>query len=909
MRFLGVILLIFWLTTSSGDGQGGGYFGTPFLTQERLARQRHAFSVLNSTAWGDFNPRLASDPPNGTDATRYLNITGFRHADGFAWEDLGAFKERCLEWSRNTRPWFPLNAVIAADRAKEVQRTEPHTNARKRDTYALPAWLLNDEGQGAQEKINAWDLGLGGAVWQNATGVVKGPWVRRNASVGRLWSDYNFTAMTPAINWAGTHGEWYRNVTGSEGTMQLRVEDKRRHLEYDDEKEGVGEGAAKYEHPTSGGFVREVAATLNIDDAVAPDGSGANYEMRLHGVHWPRQGNMLLTTTSEKFAGIFGLPHLVPDQEFFRSSQRLLNQTIDEVLAKKEKTPFTDQSNPWASGAEDAWNPSPHCEYVAYLQVHPLRQNPDPLAPSRYGDGTRDPVKEIEDELRYPTGAPIHYVPELQMSAVIYSPDCAYFIESKGPPHFSELSGNAHLVGFKEEIWIYDVNLCVLVMAAIIFGQVLLLKSQMRESYTPSTMGRISFWTLIMMVLADGMMFALSAMLALDSTHFYLRALILTFALFMSMMIGGSFLGEIYKVQESEWRPREREHTPNSSTPRPPSTPAPPTGDSLPRPVTAPIATGQPDIPIIIPSDQDVDAEIAANVAAGAAAVPTAGTAGAAQQPRVMTFSNIVGRLIALGAFICFLSLASMTWWKPLRNTFINTMLFAYLSFWTPQIWRNIQRNSRRAFSWPFMVGQSILRILPVAYFYLYPNNMVFSESDWTAFLVLAGWLWTQLWILCFQSVLGPRFGMPHDWMPEAWDYHPILREGNLEAGAGLLPIGLASSAPSSPTVDRVRSLSLGSGSSRADAAAAALPRDKGGPHGNMHTRAIDCAICCEVLEVPVVRAGRDVEPAGGGVAGVLERRKYMVTPCRHIFHSACLEGWLRFRLQCPICREELPPL
>lgn len=873
MRVLALILLVFWLTTSSNDGQAG-YFGAPFLTQERLARQRHAFGVLNSTAWADFNPRLASDPPNGTEATRYLNITGFRQADGFSWGDLGRFRERCLEWSRNTSPLLPA-----------------------------------DEGEQQGRTRSSWDIGLGSAVWQNATGIVKGPWVRRNASEGRTWSDYNFTAMTPSVIWSGTHSEWNRNVTGSEGKMQLRVEDKRRHIEYDDEH--VSPGGNRL---STGGSVREVAATLNIDDAISPDGSGSNYEMRLHGVHWPRQGNMLLTTTSEKFAGIFGLPHLAPDQNFFTSSQRLLNQTIDEALRKKERSSFTDQSNPWASSAEDAWNPSPHCEYVVYLQVHPLRQDGLPSKEAQGSsslDGTRDLVKEIEDELRYPTGAPIHYVPELQMSAVVYSPDCAYLMESKGPPHFSELSGNTHLVGFKEEIWIWDVNFCVLIMAAIILGQIYLLKSQMRESYTPSTMGRISFWTLIMMVLADGMTFALSAVLALDSTHFYLRALILTFALFMSMMIGGSFLGEIYRVQESEWRPREREHTPNNSTPRPPSTPSPPTADTLPRPTTASVAVGLQNVPIIIPSDQDVDAEIAENVPAGAAAIPNLAATGT-QHARVMPFSTIVGRLIAFGSFICFLSLASMSWWKPLRNAFINATLFSYLSFWTPQIWRNIQRNSRRAFSWQFMVGQSALRILPVAYFYLYPNNMVFSEPDWTAFLVLAGWMWMQLWIFFFQDVLGPRFGMPKGWMPEAWDYHPVLREDNLESGG--LPIGLApsSSAPASPSLERTRSLSLSSG--EADRAV----REKGsGPHtaadkgssSSMRIRAIDCAICCEVLEVPVVKAGEQAEPAGGGVAGVLERRKYMVTPCRHIFHTPCLEGWLRFRLQCPICREELPPL
>ncbi|KAF3770799.1 hypothetical protein M406DRAFT_272084 [Cryphonectria parasitica EP155] len=884
-RFLGVIIIFIWMMSSGGGGQAG-YFATPFLVRERLARQQHSFGVLNSTAWGDFNPRQTADPPNGTEATRYLNITGFRQADYFAWEDLGRFKDRCLQWSRSTSPLLPAGAEIEG-----VQ--------------------VEDDGR---EGRSAWDLGSGSAVWQNATGIVKGSWVRQEASVSRSWADYNFTAMTPSINWIGTHGEWNRNATGIEGDMQLRVEDKRRYVEYDDEVVDIDHGRL-----STGGSVREVAATLTIEDA-GPLGGGGAYEMRLHGVHWPRQGNMLLTTTSEKFAGIFGLPHLAPDQNFFQSSQKLLNQTIDEVLAKKEKSAFTDQSNPWTSnvgGAEDVFNPSPHCEYVVYLQVHPFRQGgPLPTEGQETSiDGMRDVVKEIEDELRYPTGAPVQHIPELQMSAIIYSPDCAYFLESKGPPDFPESQGFNHLAGFKEEIWIYDVNFYMLVTAAIAFGQVYLLKSQMRESCTPSTMGRVSFWTLLVMALADGMMFALSAALALDSTHFYLRALMLTFALFMSMMIGGSFLGEVYRIQEPEWRPREREHTPNNSTPRPPSTPAPPANESLPRPVTAGGGTNPTDVPVIVPSDQDVDADIVENLTAGAAGVPTAavpaaGGGGGTQRSDVIPFSTIVGRLIFLGSVIGFLSLAARSWWKPVRNSFINATLFAYLSLWVPQIIRNTQRNSRRAFSWQFMVGQSVLRILPISYFYLHPNNLIFSESDWTAFAVLAGWLWMQLWVLFFQDVLGPRFGMPKGWMPEAWDYHPVLREDNLEAGG--LPIGLApsSSAPSSPSLERTRSMSLSSGEvDRAvrEKGSSSSVGAKGG--SRTHTRAIDCAICCEVLEVPVVKAGQEADPTGGGVAGLLERRKYMVTPCRHIFHSACLEGWLRYRLQCPICREELPPL
>lgn len=252
------------------------------------------------------------------------------------------------------------------------------------------------------------------------------------------------------------------------------------------------------------------------------------------------------------------------------------------------------------------------------------------------------------------------------------------------------------------------------------------------------------------------------------------------------------------------------------------------------------------------------------------------------------------------GIGILFLSLAAASWQPSVRAGYFNLLAFAYLSMWTPQIYRNVYRNCRQALSWPFVAGQSALRLLPIGYFYLVRDNFAFAEPDRAAFAVLAGWVWTQLCVLAAQSVLGPRYGLPRGWMPEAWEYHPVLREDNIEAGG--LPIGLVS-APGSPTLERVRTGDEpGGGGKDKDGTASSRKRT--------NTHFIDCAICREVLEVPVVRAGDDDHStAPGGVAGVFARRMYMVTPCRHIFHSACLEGWMRFRLQCPICREELPPL
>lgn len=878
-----LVILLLWLLSS--PEQGPGLISVPSITSARLARQRHGHGVLNSTKWSDFSPRLAGDG-NGDakgSAPRYLNLTGFRDHDNFAWADLGRFKDRCLEWSRNANP----------------------------SSSGKPFW----------------DLGLAQPTWQNITGVVHGEWARRDGSVARHPDSYNLTDMTPAINWVGSHGEWGRNVTGQHGKIIIRLDDKDGSVEYEDvEVEG---------EPRSGGLAREVSATVTMQD----DGnSGSAWDMRLHGVHWPKQGAVLLTSTSEKFAGIFGLPHLTAAPNFFRSSQKLLNETIDKVLSKKERTRFTDPTNPWTSSFEgqgETWNSVPHCEYVVYAQIHPLDAHQ--LKVAYFGHEANERmgslVNQIEGELRNPTGAPIRGIPELQLSTVMWSPDCSYFLESKGPPLYASVDGH-HLVGMKEEIFLYEAKIWLMAFAVIMFGQIYLLKGQIRESSTPSTIGRVSFYTAGIMLLADGLIFAAASAWSLSASVTLLSSLVLTFAAFMSMTIGGAFLSEIYKIQEPERRSREQSGPSGSNTTRtpPPATPAAAAAAAataraaavapgeLPRPVTARPAAGAATAtpPIIIPSDQDIDAEIAENAQMAAAPVPvpntaatTNGVAAAAQQVRATTFSSITGRFILLGTCILFLSLAATSWPASVRSAYVNLIAFIYLSLWVPQIWRNVQRNSRRAYSWRFTIGQSALRVMPFAYFYLREDNIVFAEPDRGSFVLLVAWVWVQLWVLAFQDVLGPRFGIPKGWAPEAWDYHPILREDNLEAGG--LPIGLVSS--SFATADHSespggRSTSRRRRSSSAVSYSSAPDRDGKVKHGRGHAT-IDCAICCEVLEVPVVPAGADPDSvgAGNGVAAVLARRAYMVTPCRHIFHAACLEGWLRFRLQCPICREGLPPL
>ncbi|KAJ4187952.1 hypothetical protein NW755_006748 [Fusarium falciforme] len=826
------IIFIIWLVFPEGDYSSQSLTLSD-LAAERLGRFHDALDVLNASRWGDFTPA----PKKGSKTKpSYLNLTGFREEDKFAWKDLNRFRERSLEFSRHAIP--PVGGK------------------------------------------NLWDAGEGDAVWMNASGTVHGEWVKRKGSAARGYDSYNLTKVAPGMDWIGDEVPWARNITGTSGRMMLRLEGNKTVNEYE-------QLPAQTNTPVAGGLIRSVKGTTTIEDM---SGSGHDWEMKLWGVHWPRQGVILMTTTSEKFEGIFGLPHLAPSEDFFQSSQKLLNQSIARTITRKEENIYVDQTVPWTSDLENPMyttNPSPHCEYIMYAQVYPpSRQhfNLDPNEPTR--DAMESIISAIESELQSPVGAPIPKIPKLQISAVIYSPDCGFFLETKGPPDFSP-SEAQHLTGMKMEVQIYQVKTWILVYAVIVFAQVNLLKNQMRESCTPSTMGRVSFWTIATMIMVDGMTFTAAATWVSSAAATFLPTLALLFAAFLSMTIGGSFLAKIHEVQLPEARPRrDRDQTSSTSTSSPDSTPASATpnptstgtGSLLPAPVTArqPTIRPPPSQPIIVPSDQDVDAEIAAS------ATPVPGpTTAERTPPPPQSFQSIISRLILTSLCIIFLAISSSTWYPSLRSLFLNLCIFLYFSLWIPQIYRNTRRNCRRALTWSFVLGQSILRLLPVAYFWAKEDNFLYARPDRHAFLVFCAWLWIQLIILAAQDVIGPRFGVPAGWAPDAWDYHPVLREDGLEAGG--LPIGLV--ADDTPGIERARSGDDGSKRSS--------------------TRSIDCAICREVLEVPVLTA----EDEDTGVAGVFARRLYMVTPCRHIFHSACLEGWMRFRLQCPICREELPPL
>ena len=539
--------------------------------------------------------------------------------------------------------------------------------------------------------------------------------------------------------------------------------------------------------------------------------------------------------------------------------------------------------------------PTPHCEFVVFVQVQPIKVD---HSRDEYFDSS-DILLEIERELHSPNGAPIPEPPRLEMSTVIFSPDCGFILESKGPPTYSPKEAQ-HLVGVKQEVWYIQIHRRFNAWALIIFAQLLLLKTQSKEASTPSTIGRVSLFTVVLMLMADAIVFLLTSFLSAFASDLFPSALLVSGVSMISMGLGVRFLAAIYQVQEPERLEISRAQqaariaaiTAQRTSPTPAVVITAAGADSL--LTTSNTRSSTPVTPpIIIPSDQDIDAEIAEAVSAAASTplLPTTNRPATTTQlePSSTTFGALYARFVMGFIFTFLLSVSAHGWSVPWRTSYTNLLAFLYLSLWVPQIHRNVVRNCRKALLWKFVIGQSILRLLPIAYFYLEKDNIIFAQTDWRAFTVLAGWVWIQIWILVAQEVLGPRYGLPKTWYNEGHDYHPILHEDNVEAGG--LPIGLVQP-PTSPTLERAPT----------GGEEEFMIRKK--KDSNLYVA--DCAICMQVLEVPVMASGME---STAGVTGMLARRLYMVTPCRHVFHSQCLEDWMRFRLQCPICRENLPPL
>lgn len=232
----------------------------PSLSQQRdidysILEERQALNFLNASSYG------------GLDATdnRWLNITGLRQNDGYAWKLLLDVQERAKEQLQNIYDAVDFTSIFINT---SLPSEKPVNDNDKKDTVDKILSTMTPFHDPAP-------------LYQNVTGIVRGQWTRSKIGEGLSSPSPNLSALTPRIGYVSQ--KYNRNITGRSGDLRFHIHEGNG----DEFKLGLEDD----------GLIRDVKVTMTIKDESS---SGDGWEMSLFGVHYPMQGGIVLSTTSEK---------------------------------------------------------------------------------------------------------------------------------------------------------------------------------------------------------------------------------------------------------------------------------------------------------------------------------------------------------------------------------------------------------------------------------------------------------------------------------------------------------------------------------------------------------------------------------------------------------------------------------
>lgn len=580
-----------------------------------------------------------------------------------------------------------------------------------------------------------------------------------------------------------------------------------------------------YRHPRMSKFLYN-KTTDSVDDAVMVevklnlvDYPEINrHELHTLGVYFQNTGSLVASSSSAKFSGFDALPHFAMNEDNFNKSRLLMSQFLNITDINRDIS--MDEMN------SDISRSVQQCEYITFLQFDKTEY-------------LKRQLEDIDEELMNPSGRPIpQLIPQIEVkNALLYSPDCGLMIN---------LKPDTRLQGNKVEVTDNQFKKVLIVFLILVLTQLFIFIRQIKETTTPGQLSNISTTTLSIIGFQDSLIALLFLLISTLTESLYL---LFSCVAVISFITCGVFeMRFIVSVMVNQGNERgttwwevlrgsvSRNETGNSHN----------DGDGT--------TTDTNDLP---------------------APVTAAPMPGANDEAR---YSNgLFASGFSLTIIATFFILNVLTWRLKYRQIFEYVGLLTISSYWIPQFLRNTLKNRRKAFSWEFVLGTSLIRLLPIWYLCLYTQNPLRHHYDPMMAIIITLWYALQIGLLCLQQILGPRFWLNEKWLPKAYDYHPFLNISDLENGFA------------SDILSNIRA------------------QNEDPAKSDVITCKVDCTICMNEIELPIGVSAESKKPKQHGDKS--RGQLYMITPCRHIFHTDCLEDWMKYKLQCPVCRNALPPI
>ena len=213
--------------------------------------------------------------------------------------------------------------------------------------------------------------------------------------------------------------------------------------------------------------------------------------------------------------------------------------------------------------------------------------------------------------------------------------------------------------------------------------------------------------------------------------------------------------------------------------------------------------------------------------------------------------------------FYCILFF-SLICFRIIYQFFFLTLIF-FGSMWMFQIYLSCHSGTKPPFSFQHIFVVTMSKIFIVGYVKGYKENIFQLKPNLNKVVVVVFVLIFEMLVLFLQKILGPKFFVPKMFKKIEYDYY---REN----------------------VDDVNN---------------------------------ECVICLDVLSKNIENDDYDensdlneIEKIGNKMIKLIKKlknnknkKKFMITPCNHTFHSICLEKWLEQKNECPYCRTKIPPI
>ena len=238
-------------------------------------------------------------------------------------------------------------------------------------------------------------------------------------------------------------------------------------------------------------------------------------------------------------------------------------------------------------------------------------------------------------------------------------------------------------------------------------------------------------------------------------------------------------------------------------------------------------------------------------------------------------------RLLCLYVFFYLsLSLMVLNIRECLRNFYL--ILIVYIFSWLSQILFSIITNTRPPMSRMYIICLSLSKLYLPIYLKAFDGNIFDLKPSYLKVCLIVFIFIAEIIVLLLQKSFGARTILPKKYRRRGFDYYKD--KVNIEMHVSKNPNCVICLESLMVEVDE--------------------------NFNTIQKKEKRKSNCNKIIHLCFFdRVTRKIKRWIDNMEGKTRNKKYMITPCDHVFHTVCLEKWMRQKNECPYCKGVIPPI